>query len=158
MYDWDWWCKKQGNKTHYGLVPEYYKMVLHLAKNHALCEFQLTKFKTVLSVGQSALNVPCLFLDPIHFKISSISFVASLQGLFRTVPVQRLAWVIIIATVRSKYICYARSMDLRNPGIVLRKPWIHGLYHKPWIDRAILGLRVRKPWIGTILGLFLRKV
>ena len=26
------------------------------------------------------------------------------------------------------YMCYARSMDLRNPGIALRKPWIHGLF------------------------------
>ena len=26
------------------------------------------------------------------------------------------------------YICYAQSVDLRNPGIVLIKPWIHGLF------------------------------
>ena len=26
---------------------------------------------------------------------------------------------------------YAQSVDLRNPGIVLRKPWIHGLWYNP---------------------------
>ena len=40
----------------------------------------------------------------------------------------------------SGWTCYAQSVDLRKPGIVLRKPWIHGLWYKPWIGRAILGL------------------
>ena len=26
---------------------------------------------------------------------------------------------------------YAQSVDLRNAGIVLRKPWIHGLWYNP---------------------------
>ena len=33
----------------------------------------------------------------------------------------------------STFICDARSIDLHNPGILLRKPWIHSLYHKPRI-------------------------
>ena len=52
-------------------------------------------------------SVPCPFLNP----ISSISLLASFQDLFRTALDQRLAWVIIIATVRSKYIHVDRWED-----------------------------------------------
>ena len=47
-------------------------------------------------------------------------------------------------------------MDLRNPWIALRKPWIRTLRDNPWISCAIQGSRVSKgaefkfadnPWI-----------
>ena len=31
------------------------------------------------------------------------------------------------------YICWAQSMDLCNPWIALRKPWIRTLCDNPWI-------------------------
>ena len=33
-----------------------------------------------------------------------------------------------ISIYRARYVCYAQSVDLRNRGIVLLKPWIHGLF------------------------------
>ena len=38
------------------------------------------------------------------------------------------------------YICYAQTMNLRNPWIVLRKVMIDTLRNKPWIICAFHGL------------------
>ena len=41
-------------------------------------------------------------------------------------------------------ICWPQSMDLDNPWIAQRKPWIHTLRDNPQIARAIHGSRVSK--------------
>ena len=38
-------------------------------------------------------------------------------------------------------ICWAQSMDLRNPWIALCETWICALHDDPWIVRSICGLR-----------------
>ena len=43
-----------------------------------------------------------------------------------------------------QYICWAQSMDLHNPWIAQRKPYIHTLRDNPWIARAIQGSHVSK--------------
>ena len=66
-------------------------------------------------------------------------------------------WVCLVSVVVRRYICWAQSMDLYNPWIAQRKPWIHTLRDNPWIARAIHGSRVSKgakykfadnPWIA----------
>ena len=39
------------------------------------------------------------------------------------------------------YICWAQSMDLRNPWIALHEAWIRALRDDPWIVCSIRGLR-----------------
>ena len=46
-------------------------------------------------------------------------------------------------------ICWAQSMDLRNPWIVQRKALIHALYDDSWIVCSIHGLHSAK---GAKLG------
>ena len=38
-------------------------------------------------------------------------------------------------------ICWAQSMDLRNPRIALHEAWIRAFHDDPWIVRSIRGLR-----------------
>ena len=49
-----------------------------------------------------------------------------------------------IHSLNSYCVCYAQSVDLHNPGIVLRKPWIHGLFaqviHDLIVDTVIKNL------------------
>ena len=48
--------------------------------------------------------------------------------------------VIIFVTLSRTLLCWAQSVDLRNPWIALRNLWIHTLRRNPWIAQVSVDL------------------
>ena len=93
------------------------------------------------SWGCSSPSSPSLLPPPLCMHVASYSIV--------------LTVLLILMHTSVKYICYAQSMDLRNPWIVLRKVAIYTLRNKVRICCAFHGfsscyaqtMDLRNPWI-----------
>ena len=59
----------------------------------------------------------------------------------------------IALQVSTNMLCYVQSVDLRNPGVVQCKTWIHGLWYNPQIGHAILRFSVAAIYIAICRSL-----